>query len=146
MPAACLCALYKFPGKKLLEFLLLLPLAIPAYIIAYTYTGILDFSGPIQSYLRELFGWGYGDYWFPEVRSVGGAITMFSFVLYPYVFLLTRSTLLVQSSNLIDAARSLGASSIDRLFSVVIPLARPAIAAGVTLALMETLADFGTVQ
>ncbi|MFK7794917.1 MAG: ABC transporter permease [Gammaproteobacteria bacterium] len=146
VPAACLCALYSFPGKRFLEFLLLLPLAIPAYIVAYTYTGVLDFSGPIQSYIRELFGWGYGDYWFPEIRSLGGAIAMFSFALYPYVFLLTRSTLISQSSSVIDAARSLGANNIERLFSIIIPLARPAIAAGVTLALMETLADYGTVQ
>jgi len=146
VPAAWLCALYSFPGKRILELLLLLPLAIPAYIIAYTYTGLLDYSGPIQTYLRNLFGWGYGDYWFPEIRSLGGAIAMFSLVLYPYVFLLTRSTLITQSNNVIDAARSLGASSFERLFTVVIPLARPAIAAGITLALMETLADYGTVQ
>ena len=146
VPAAWLCALYSFPGKRLLEFLLLLPLAIPAYIVAYTYTGVLDFSGPVQSYLREISGWGYGDYWFPEIRSLGGAIAMFSFTLYPYVFLLTRSTLITQSSSVIDAARSLGANNIERLFTIIIPLARPAIAAGVTLALMETLADYGTVQ
>ena len=146
VPAAWLCALYSFPGKRLLEFFLLLPLAIPAYIVAYTYTGVLDFSGPVQSYLREVFGWGYGDYWFPEIRSLGGAVAMFSFTLYPYVFLLTRSTLITQSSSLLDAARSLGANNIERLFSIIIPLARPAIAAGVMLALMETLADYGTVQ
>lgn len=146
VPAAWLCALYSFPGKRLLEFLLLLPLAIPAYIVAYTYTGVLDYSGPIQSYIREIFNWNYGDYWFPEIRSLGGAIAMFSFALYPYVFLLTRSTLITQSSSMIDAARSLGANNIERLFSIIIPLARPAIAAGVTLALMETLADYGTVQ
>jgi len=146
VPAAWLCALYSFPAKRILEFLLLLPLAIPAYIVAYTYTGVLDFSGPIQTYIRAIFGWGYGDYWFPEIRSLGGAIAMFSFALYPYVFLLTRSTLITQSSSVIDAARSLGANNIERLFSIIIPLARPAIAAGVTLALMETLADYGTVQ
>ena len=146
VPAAWLCALYKFPGKRLLEFLLLLPLAIPGYIIAYTYTGILDVSGPVQSQLRTFFGWQFGDYWFPEIRSLGGAITMFSFVLYPYVFLLTRSTLIIQSANVIDAARSLGANAMERFISIIIPLARPAIAAGITLALMETLADYGTVQ
>ena len=146
VPAAWLCALYSFPGKRFLEFLLLLPLAVPAYIIAYTYTGILDFSGPIQTYIRSLTGWGYGDYWFPEIRSIGGAICMFSFVLYPYVFLLTRSTLIVQSASVIDAGKLLGANSLERLFSIIIPLARPAIAAGITLALMETLADYGTVQ
>ena len=146
VPAAWLCALYRFPGKRLLEFLLLLPLAMPAYIIAYTYTGILDFSGPLQSSLRELTGWRYGDYWFPEIRSLGGAICMFSFVLYPYVFLLTRSTLIIQSTSTIDAARSLGAGRLECLIKIVVPLARPAIAAGVTLALMETLADYGAVQ
>lgn len=146
VPAAWLCALYKFPGKRLLEFLLLLPLAIPGYIIAYTYTGILDVSGPAQTQLRTLFGWEYGDYWFPEIRSLGGAIAMFSFVLYPYVYLLTRATLIIQSANVIDAARSLGASGLERFTSIIIPLARPAIAAGITLALMEALADYGTVQ
>lgn len=146
VPAAWLCALYKFPGKRILEFLLLLPLAIPGYIIAYTYTGILDVGGPVQTQLRELFGWQYGDYWFPEIRSLGGAITMFSFVLYPYVYLLTRATLIIQSASMIDAARSLGANAIERFTSIIIPLARPAIAAGITLALMETLADYGTVQ
>lgn len=146
VPTAWLCALYRFPGKRLLEFLLLLPLAMPAYIIAYTYTGILDFSGPLQTALRAHFDWSYGDYWFPEIRSMGGAITMFSFVLYPYVFLLTRSTLIAQSYNLTHAAQLLGASSIERVTLIILPLARPAIVAGVMLALMETLADFGTVQ
>lgn len=146
VPAAWLCALYSFPGKHIFEFLLLLPLSIPAYIVAYTYTGVLDFSGPIQTYLREVFDWSYGDYWFPEIRSLGGAIAMFSFALYPYVFLLTRSTLITQSPQLIEASRMLGANNMDRLFRIIIPLARPAIAAGITLALMETLADFGTVQ
>ena len=146
VPAAWLCALYKFPGKRLLEFLLLLPLAIPAYIVAYTYTGILDVSGPLQTQLRSMFGWHYGEYWFPEIRSMGGAIAMFSFVLYPYVFLLTRTTLIMQSTSVLDAARSLGAGAFERLALVIIPLARPAIAAGITLALMETLADYGTVQ
>lgn len=146
VPAAWMCALYEFPAKRWLELLLLLPLAIPAYIIAYTYTGFLDVSGPIQTQLRDWFDWQYGDYWFPEIRSIGGAIAMFSFVLYPYVFLLTRSSLMSQSANMIDAARSLGASPINRFFSIIIPLSRPAIAAGVMLALMETMADYGTVQ
>ena len=118
----------------------------PTYIIAYTYTGILDFSGPLQTYLRDTFQWGYGEYWFPEIRSLGGAVAMLSFVFYPYVYLLTRSTLMVQSPSIIDVARTLGAGSIQRLVTIIIPLARPAIAAGVMLALMETLADFGTVQ
>ena len=146
VPTAWLCALYQFPGKRLLEFLLLLPLAMPAYIIAYTYTGILDFAGPIQTYLRTTFDWAYGDYWFPEIRSLSGAIIMFSFVLYPYIFLLTRSTLAAQSANITHVAQSLGAGNLERLTLVILPLARPAIVAGVMLALMETLADYGTVQ
>ena len=146
VPTAWLCALYHFPGKRYLEFLLLLPLAMPAYIIAYTYTGILDFAGPVQTALRDHFDWSYGQYWFPEIRSMGGAIAMFSFVLYPYVFLLTRSTLIAQSHNLTHAAQSLGANSLERLTLIILPLARPAIVAGLMLALMETLADYGTVQ
>lgn len=146
VPAAWVCALYHFPAKRWLELLLLLPLAIPAYIIAYTYTGFLDVSGPVQSQLRLWFDWRYGDYWFPEIRSMGGAIIMFSFVLYPYVFLLTRSSLLTQSSNMIDAARTLGTSPLNRFLSIIIPLSRPAITAGIMLALMETMADYGTVQ
>lgn len=146
VPAAWLCALYQFPGKRILELLLVLPLAIPAYIIAYTYTGLLDVSGPVQTSLRDWFNWQYGDYWFPEIRSLGGAIAMFSFVLYPYVFLLTRSSLSNQCANYINASRLLGATAWQRLLTIIIPLSRPAIAAGVMLALMETLADYGTVQ
>lgn len=146
VPAACICALYRFPGKGLIELLLLLPLSMPAYIIAYTYTGMLEVGGPIQQQLRDSFGLSYGEYWFPEIRSLGGAIAMFSFVLYPYVFLLTRSSLLNQSANVVDAARLLGASRWQCYRSVILPLARPSIAAGVILVLMETLADYGTVQ
>ena len=146
VPAACICALYRFPGKGLIELLLLLPLSMPAYIIAYTYTGMLEVGGPVQQLLRDSFDLSYGEYWFPEIRSLGGAIAMFSFVLYPYVFLLTRSSLLNQSANIIDAARLLGASRWQRYYSVILPLARPSIAAGVILVLMETLADYGTVQ
>ena len=146
VPAACICALYRFPGKGLIELLLLLPLSMPAYIIAYTYTGMLEVGGPVQQLLRDSFDLSYGEYWFPEIRSLEGAIVMFSFVLYPYVFLLTRSSLLNQSANIVDAARLLGASRWQCYSSVILPLARPSIAAGVILVLMETLADYGTVQ
>jgi len=146
VPTACICALYRFRGKGLIELLLLLPLSMPAYIIAYTYTGMLEVGGPIQQQLRASFNLSYGEYWFPEIRSLGGAIAMFSFVLYPYVFLLARSALLNQPANIIDAARLLGASPWQRYRSVILPLARPAIAAGIILVLMETLADYGTVQ
>jgi iron(III) transport system permease protein len=137
---------YRFPGRSLLIWLLLLPLAMPAYIIAYTYTGMLDYAGPVQTALRETFGWGINDYWFPRIRSLGGAIAMLSLVLYPYVYLLARSAFLEQSPSLNDAGRLLGAGSIRRFFRVSLPMARPAIIAGLSLALMETLADFGTVQ
>jgi iron(III) transport system permease protein len=136
----------RFPGQQLFEWALLLPLAMPAYIIAYTYTGMLDFSGPIQSYLRTWFGWRYGDYWFPEVRSRGGAIVMLSLVLYPYVYLLARAAFLEQSICVLEVSRTLGCSARQSFYRVALPLARPAIVAGLSLALMETLADYGTVQ
>lgn len=136
----------RFPGRKLFEWALLLPLAMPTYIIAYTYAGLLDFTGPVQTTLREWFGWSYADYWFPQIHSIGGAICIFSLVLYPYVYLLTRAALLEQTTTVLEASRSLGCGPWCSLFRVALPLARPAIAAGLALALMETLADFGAVQ
>jgi iron(III) transport system permease protein len=144
--AAWLTAMCDFPGRRFFTWALLLPMAFPAYIIAYTYTGLLDFAGPVQSSLREAFGWHYGDYWFPEIRSMGGAICMLSLVLYPYVYLLTRVAFKEQSTAVLEASRSLGLGPWRSLFAVALPIARPAIAAGVSLALMETLADFGTVD
>jgi iron(III) transport system permease protein len=143
---AWLTTMCSFPGRRLFEWALLLPLAIPAYIIAYTYTGMLDFAGPVQVFLREQFGWSRGDYWFPEIRSLGGAMVMLSLVLYPYVYLLARSAFLEQSPYAIDVSRTLGCSTWSSFFRVSLPAARPAIIAGLSLALMETLADFGTVQ
>ena len=143
---AWLTSMYDFPGRRVIEWALLLPLAMPAYIIAYTYTGLLDFAGPVQTHLRELFGWQYGDYWFPEIRSLFGAICMLSLVLYPYIYLLARSSFLEQSVVTMEAARTLGAGPWKRFFHVALPMARPAIVAGTSLALMETLADYGTVQ
>jgi iron(III) transport system permease protein len=143
---AWLTTAYNFPGRNLLSLLLLLPMAMPAYIIAYTYTGLLDFAGPVQSWIRELTGLRYGQYYFPEVRSLGGAITMLILVLYPYVYLMSRAAFLAQSSHLIDVSRSLGKSTLYSVFNVALPMARPAIIAGLSLALMETLADYGTVQ
>ncbi len=136
----------RFPGQKFLSWALLLPLAMPAYITAYTYTGLLDFSGPVQSTLRSLTGWGFGDYWFPEIRSLGGAIAVLSLVLFPYVYLITRATFLQQSATTIEAGRSLGLNPWQCFWRLAMPLARPAIVTGTTLALMETLADYGTVQ
>jgi len=143
---AWLCTTCRFPGRPVFEWALLLPLAMPAYIIAYTYTGILDFAGPVQMGLRDLTGWQYGDYWFPEIRSLGGAITMLSLVLYPYVYLLARAAFLDQSVCALETARSLGLSTWAAFRRVALPMARPAIVTGVSLALMETLADYGTVQ
>ncbi len=144
--AAWLTAMCEFPGRKLFNWALLLPMAMPAYIIAYTYTGMLDFSGPVQSALRAQFGWGFGDYYFPEIRSLGGAICMLSLVLYPYVYLLVRVAFSEQSTAVLEASRSLGKGPWKTLFLVGLPMARPAIVAGISLALMETLADFGTVD
>jgi iron(III) transport system permease protein len=143
---AWLTSICDFPGRKLFQWSLLLPLAFPAYIIAYTYTGFLDFAGPVQTMLRELFNWGVRDYWFPEVRSLTGAILMFSLVLYPYVYLLTRAAFLEQSTITMEASRSLGRGAWYSFFNVALPMARPTIIAGLSLALMETLADFGTVE
>lgn len=142
---AWLTALCDFPGRRLFSWALLLPMAMPAYIIAYTYTGLLDFAGPVQSALRSSFGWANGDYWFPQIRSLEGAICMLSLVLYPYVYLLTRIAFLQQSTAVLEASRSLGKSATQTFVQVSLPMARPAIAAGISLALMETLADYGTV-
>ncbi len=143
---AWLTSVCDFPGRRLFEWALLLPMAIPAYIIAFTYTGMLGFEGPVQSQIREWTGWGYGDYWFPEIRSLGGAIAMLSLVLYPYVYLLARAAFLDQSVAPLEVGRTLGAGRWRSFFTIALPLARPAVIAGVSLALMETLADYGTVK
>ncbi len=136
----------RFPGRRALEWMLVLPLAAPAYVLAYAYTDFLQFSGPLQSALRSAIGWQAGEYWFPEVRSLPGAIAMFSLALYPYVYLLSRATFLERSLSALEAGRLLGYGPVRSFFAIALPLARPAIAAGVALALMETLADFGTVS
>jgi len=143
---AWLTSLCDFPGKRLFIWTLLLPLAMPAYIIAYTYTGMFDFAGPIQTQIRDWTGWGYGDYYFPELRSLGGAISMLSLVLYPYVYLLARAAFLEQSICVIEVSRTLGCNVWTSFYRVALPLARPAIVAGMSLALMEALADYGTVS
>lgn len=143
---AWLVTMCSFPGRGFFEWALIVPLAMPAYIIAYAYTDFLSHPGPVQTLLRDLTGWGPRDYWFPNVRSVGGAVTMFVFVFYPYVYLMARTAFLQQSSCHLAASRVLGASAWSTFWSVALPLARPAIAGGLTLALMETLADFGAVS
>ncbi|MES3008479.1 MAG: iron ABC transporter permease [Pseudomonadota bacterium] len=143
---AWLVTMTRFPGSRILEWALVLPLAMPAYIIAYTYTGMLDVGGPLQLWIRETFDVRFGEYWFPNVRSLGGAVTMLSLVLYPYVYLLSRTAFLEQSVCVLEVSRTLGASPWRAFTRVAIPLARPAIIAGLSLVLMETLADYGTVQ
>lgn len=142
---AWLTTMMDFPGRRFFEWALVLPLAVPAYVMAYVYTDFLQFVGPVQSSLRETFDWRAGDYWFPDVRSVGGASAMFMFVLYPYVYLLARTAFLERASGMIEAGRSLGLGPWRSFFQVSLPLARPALVAGTALALMETLADYGTV-
>ncbi len=132
-----------FPGRRFFEWGLLLPLAMPAYIVAYAYTDYLQFSGPLQTALRTAFGWERGDYWFPEIRSLIGAVFVFTVVLYPYVYLLARTAFMARTAAMIDAARSLGLTPWQTWWRVNLPLARPAIAAGALLALMETIADYG---
>jgi iron(III) transport system permease protein len=143
---AWLVTMCRFPGSRALEWALLLPMAMPAYIVAYAYADFLAFAGPVQTALREATGWRRGAYWFPDIHSVGGAGAMFALVLYPYVFMLARAAFLEQSVCVLEASRMLGARAWRGFLVVALPLARPAIAAGVALALMETLADFGTVQ
>ena len=143
--AAWLVTVYRFPLSRTLEVALALPLAFPAYVLAYAYTSFLDHSGPVQSLLRDLTGWGARDYWFPEIRSMGGAAAMLVFVLYPYVYLLARASFRQQSSNAYLVARTLGHSPFTAFWRVALPMARPAIVGGALLAVMETIADYGTV-
>ena len=140
---AWLVATCEFAGRRTFEWALLLPLSMPAYIVAYAYTDYLQFAGPLQSSLREMFDWQHGDYWFPEIRSLAGAAFVFIVVLYPYVYLLARTAFLARTAAMMEAARSLGQTAWQTWWRVNLPLARPAIAAGALLALMETIADFG---
>jgi iron(III) transport system permease protein len=143
---AWLVAMYRFPGRALLELALLLPLAMPAYILAYVYAEALDVAGPVQSAIRAVLGLRYGEYWFPEIRSVPGAVLVLALALYPYVYLPCRAAFMEQSACQFESARLLGTAPLALFWRVGLPVARPALAAGVGLAVMETLADFATVQ
>ncbi len=134
---------YDFPGRSVFDWMLMLPLAIPPYVLAFVFLGLFDFSGPFQAALN---GWFGPDIWFPEVRSEGGVIFVLSMALYPYVYMLSRSAFQGQGRSIIEAARIQGLTTRQAFFRVALPMARPAIVAGVSLALMETLADFGTVS
>ena len=145
--AAWLVTMYRFPGRAVLDRLLVLPLAIPTYIVAYCYVEILDYGGPVQSAVRAIGGFSTPrDYWFPDIRSPAGAIAVLSSVLYPYVYLTARASFVQQSMCVLEVARTLGQSSLGTFRRVALPLARPALAAGGALVVMETLNDLGAVQ
>lgn len=147
LPCSWIVSNYKFKGQKILQWALCLPMAIPAYLVGYLYTDLLDYTGPIQSTLREIFGWHtMRDYYFFDIRSITGAAIILSFVFYPYIFLLSRVSFLEQSENLLHSAKMLGVNGWKLFFKVSLPLARPAIAIGVALVAMETLGDYGAVS
>ncbi len=144
--SAWLVVSYRFWGSRLLEWALILPLAIPGFILAYVYYDLFTFQGPLQSAFRALTGLGAREYWFPRVTNVGGAIFVLGLALYPYVYLAARAAFLRQAGSLVQASRTLGCSRGEAFRRVVLPLARPAIAVGLILVLMETLADFGAMS
>ena len=144
---AWLVTMCAFPGRALLGWALMLPLAAPTYVVAYLYTGLLDYAGPVQSAIRGVFGFAtMRDYWFPEIRSVEGAVVLMTLTLYPYVYLLARAAFIEQGPGAMEASRTLGCNPWQGFRRVALPMARPAIAVGAALALMETLNDFGTVD
>ncbi|MEO9886596.1 MAG: iron ABC transporter permease [Balneola sp.] len=143
---AWIITMCSFPGQKYFEWAAVLPFSIPAYLLAYIYTDFLGTTGTLQTALRSTFELGVNDYFFPEIRSVWGAILIMILAFYPYVYMLARSAFLNQSVSLFEASRIMGYNSTQSFFKVALPLARPGIAAGLALALMETLNDFGTVQ
>jgi iron(III) transport system permease protein len=145
--AAWTVTMYRFPGRAVVDRLLVIPLAVPTYIVALCYVELFDYAGPVQSAFRGAFGWrSPGDYWFPDIRSLGGAVFMLSMVLYPYVYLSARASFVQQSVCVLEVARTLGRTPTGTFLAVALPLARPAIAAGAALALMECLNDLGAVQ
>ena len=139
-------AMCKLPGEKILQWALVLPLAMPGYIVGYIYTDWFDFAGPIQIWLRNTFELTPQQYWFPDLRTLPGATTILALVFYPYVYLLARSAFMEQSSSLLQSARLLKCTPWQSFFRVSLPLARPAIAIGLSLVAMETIGDFGTVS
>ena len=144
--AGWLIAGFEFRGRGVLQWALMLPMTVPGYVIAYVYYDRLAYAGPIQTGLRQMFGWGRRDYWFPDIASLPGAAVLLALVLYPYIYLLTRAAFATQSLHLIEAARALGQSPRGAFFRVALPMARPAMVAGAAFVAMETLADFGTVS
>ena len=143
VPLAWLTAVCQFPGRRFFSWALMLPLAMPAYVLAFVMVDLLDFTGPVQTYLREMTG---SSAWFPRIRSTGGVIIVMSLAFYPYVYLLARNAFLTQGKRVLEAAQMLGLSRPRAFWKVALPMARPWLIGGMTLALMETLADFGTVS
>ncbi|MCS6118208.1 iron ABC transporter permease [Shewanella baltica] len=147
LPCAWLMARCEFVGRRYLQWALLLPLAMPGYIVAYVYTDLLDYAGPVQRSLRSIFGWSSPqDYFFPDIRTLGGAACMLSLVLFPYIYLLARTAFMEQSLSLAHASRIMGCSPWQSFWRLSLPMARPALAVGVALVAMETAADFATVN
>ncbi|KIF54966.1 ABC transporter permease [Vibrio owensii] len=146
IPSAWFMAMCKLPTEKWLQWALVLPLAMPGYIIGYIFTDWFDFAGPIQIFLRDITGWGPGEYWFPDIRTLGGAILVLSLVLYPYVYLLCRAAFMEQNVSLLQSARLLKCSPWESFWRISLPLVRPSIAVGLSLVAMETIGDFGTVS
>ncbi|WP_428771399.1 ABC transporter permease [Vibrio sp.] len=146
VPSAWLMAMCKLPGERVLQWALVLPLAMPGYIVGYIYTDWFDFAGPIQLLLRQLTGWGPGDYWFPDIRTLTGAIIVLALVLYPYVYLLCRAAFMEQNVSLLQSARILKCSPWESFRRISLPLVRPSMAVGLSLVAMETIGDFGTMH
>ena len=144
--AAWLVSLCRFPGRRIFEWALLLPLAVPAYVVAYAYAGLFDAAGPVHAALRQWLGAEGALSWYPNIRSLWGAILVLTVVLYPYVYMLARAAFLEQSVCVLEVSRTLGLSPWGSARRVALPLARPSIAVGAALALMEALNDFGAVQ
>ncbi|MCG9678202.1 MULTISPECIES: ABC transporter permease [Vibrio] len=146
IPSAWIMAMCRLPSERILQWALVLPLAMPAYIVGYIFTDWLDFAGPVQILLRDLTGWGPGDYWFPDIRTLTGAIIVLALVLYPYVYLLCRAAFMEQNVSLLQSARLLKCSPWESFRRISLPLARPSMAVGLSLVAMETIGDFGTVS
>lgn len=146
IPSAWVMAMCRVPSEGILQWALVLPLAMPGYIVGYIFTDWFDFAGPIQLLLRDLTGWGPGDYWFPDIRTLAGAMFVLSLVLYPYVYLLARAAFMEQNVSLLQSARLLKCSPWESFRRISMPLARPSIAVGLSLVAMETVGDFGTVS
>ena len=146
IPSAWIMAMCRIPGEKVLQWALVLPLAMPGYIVGYIFTDWFDFAGPVQILLRDLTGWGPGEYWFPDIRTLTGATIVLSLVLYPYVYLLCRAAFMEQNVSLLQSARLLKCSPWESFRRISLPLVRPSIAVGLSLVAMETIGDFGTVS